>query len=195
MEIQYLNILAQSLVQGRGEESECYAVFTEALCFHRTTLPLGSFQIFPQLRLRWKPGDPLDRRSLIPDLGIGRLRRDGIFHLQGGVEQKRMIQEMSQFPAPSDAELELIARYAFQTGCRQAFDQVKTAIKNSNLPNDRRIQWVIAVGPYFIIKECGPFTQADLETRGHRSNPSGDAAVTAFLADLHANPTSVAMLY
>jgi len=38
-EIQYLNTLAQSLVQGRGEESECYcAVFTEALCLHRITL-------------------------------------------------------------------------------------------------------------------------------------------------------------
>jgi hypothetical protein len=83
-----------------------------------------------------------------------------------------------------------MTRYAFQTGCRQAFDQVKTAIKNGNLPNDKHIQWVIAVGPYFIIKECGPFTRADLVTCGHRSNPSGDAAVTAFLAELHANPTS-----
>jgi hypothetical protein len=36
-----------------------------------------------------------------------------------------MIPEMSQFPDPSDAELKLIARYAFQTGCRQAFDQVR----------------------------------------------------------------------
>ena len=154
--------------------------------------------IIPDLSPTTPPmGTRRSSRSSIPhpDLGIGRLRPDGIFHLQGGVEQKWMIPEMSQFPAPSDAELELIARYAFQTGCRQAFDQVKTAIKNGNLPNDRRIQWVIAVGPYFIIKECGPLTQADLETRGHRSNPSGDAAVTAFLADLHANPTSVAMLY
>ena len=58
----YNNTLAQSLVpEGRGEESECYAVFTEALCLHRSTLPLGSFQIFPQLCLPWKPGDPSDR--------------------------------------------------------------------------------------------------------------------------------------
>ena len=36
-------------------KSECYTVFNEALYLHRATVPLGSFQVFPQLRLRWKP--------------------------------------------------------------------------------------------------------------------------------------------
>jgi len=182
-QIQHLNTLAQSLVQGRGEESECYAVFNEALYLHSTTVPLGSFQVFPQLRLRWKPEDPDDRRSLIPDLGIGRLLPDGNFHLQGGVEQKRMVPEMSELPAP-DANFEMDVRLSFHAACQQAFDQVKAAIKNGHFPNDKRIQWVVAVGPYFIIKECGPFNEEDLGTRGHRPNPSGDFNVAEFLTAL-----------
>ena len=65
-----------------------------------------------------------------------------------------MLLRMSQLPAP-DAHFELNVRFAFHAACRQAFDQVKSAIKNGHLPNDKHIQWVVAVGPYFIIK--GPF--------------------------------------
>ena len=100
-----------------------------------------------------------------------------------------MLPMMSQLPAP-DAHFELTVRYAFHLACRQAFDQVKAAIKNGNLPNDKHIQWVVAVGPYFIIKGCGPFTLADLETRGHRPNPSGDSDITEFLTALHKNASS-----
>ena len=160
-----------------------------SLMKHCTTVPLESFQVFPQLHLRWKPGDLTDRRSLIPDLGIGRLLPGGVFHLQGGVEQKRMLPEMSQLLAP-DAHFESTVRYAFHVACRQAFDQVKAAIKNGKLPNDKRIQWVVAVGPYFIIKGCGPFSRADLETRGHRPNPSGDSDITEFLTALYENASS-----
>ena len=78
---------------------------------------------------------------------------------------------MSQLPAP-DAHFELTVRYAFHLACRQAFDQVKAAIKNGNLPNDKHIQWVVAVGPYFIIKGCGPFTLADLDRKSTRLNSS-----------------------
>ena len=46
------------------------------------------------------------------------------------------------------------------------------------------------MGPYFIIKGCGPFDKVNLETRGHRSNPSGDANITAFLTALQAAPAS-----
>ena len=112
-QIQHLDTLAQSVVQGRGEESECYALFNEALYLHRATVPLGSFQVFPQLRLRWKPGDLTDRRSLIPDLG---LLPGGAFHLQGGIEQKRTLPEMSQFPAP-DVHFESTVRYTFLVAC------------------------------------------------------------------------------
>ena len=83
------------------------------------------------------------------------------------------------------SDFELTVRYAFHLACRQAFDQVKAAIKNGNLPNDKHIQWVVAVGPYFIIKGCGPFTLADLETRSHCPNPSGDSDITEFLSILH----------
>ena len=70
-----------------------------------------------------------------------------------------MLPVMLALPVP-DAQFELTVRYAFHNACRQAFDQVKAAIKNGNLPNDKRIQWVVAVGPYFIIKGCGPVYQS-----------------------------------
>jgi hypothetical protein len=100
-----------------------------------------------------------------------------------------MLPGMSQLPAP-DMHFELNVRFAFHAACQQAFDQVKATIKNGHLPNDQHIQWVVAVGPYFIIKGCGPFTKADLETRGHRQNPSGDFNITEFLTALHQNAHS-----
>jgi len=55
--------------------------------------------------------------------------------------------------------------------------QTKAAIKNGAVPYNEVIEWIISVGPYFIIRRFGPFTQAELDTRGHRPNDSGDADV------------------
>ena len=99
-----------------------------------------------------------------------------------------MQRNMSELPVP-DAEFEMDVRLSFHAACQQSFDQVKAAIKNGHFPNDKHIQWVVAVGPYFIIKGCGPFTEADLETRGHRPNPSGDSDITEFLTALQNTPS------
>ena len=42
------------------------------------------------------------------------------------------------------------------------------------------IEWIVAIGPYFSVKPFGPFSEAELDARDHRPNPSGDA----ILADL-----------
>ena len=42
---------------------------------------------------------------------------------------------------------------------------MKVVIKNGAAPEDEVISWIISIGP---------FNQAELDTRGHRPNPSGD---------------------
>ena len=51
---------------------------------------------------------------------------------------------------------------------------MKAVIKNGAAPQDEVISWIISIGPYFIVKS---FNQAELDTWGHRPNPSGDAQV------------------
>ena len=55
----------------------------------------------------------------------------------------------------------------------QARDQAVSAIKELRMPN-RKLKWLLFVGPYFAEVELGPFSDAELQTRKHKPNPSGD---------------------
>ena len=100
-------------------------------------------------------------------------------YIQGEAEHNRpVLPLMSGLPLPMTVLHSFDVRNAFAVAAKQASDQVKAAIKNGADPQDEVISWVITIGPYFIVKNFGPSNQAELDTRGHRPNPSGDAGVT-----------------
>ena len=166
------------LVHSAGE-SVGYGLLNEMLEEHRRLRQRGDFLIFPQLQLRWNPRNPRDLRSNLPDLGLGRLiPPDGRLCIQGGAEHKKPILPlMSGLPPPAAIHSSSEARDAFASAIKQASDQVKVVIKNGAAPQDEVISWIISIGPYFIVKSFGPFNQAELDTRGHRPNSSGDVRV------------------
>ena len=163
-------------VQGAPDESVVYGVLTQMLIEHQQLRPRGAFILCPQLRLLWDPIDPKDRCANLPDIGIGRLQQGGITHLQGGAEQKvAIIPPMATLPLSSDIINNTELRRKIALASLQTADQVKAAVKNRAVPENQSIEWIVVIGPYFIVKSFGPFSEAELDTRGHRPNPSGDA--------------------
>ena len=156
----------------------------EALIEHKVVLGLDSFIIFPQLRLPWKPGDLTDRRSNVPDIGLGHLLPNGTQHLQGGAELKAAVEAMKNLPLPHSILDDGPFRVNMNSAYVQASDQVKSAIKMGAFPQGRVIHWIVAVGPYFAIRHFGPYDATHLATRGHRLNDSGDSAISEFLLQM-----------
>ena len=153
---------------------------------HRNLRPQGELVIFPQLHLEWNPGKWRNRRANLPDCGLGRLLDNGTILLQGGLKYRPPILPlMADFPDPSTIKSHIFNHMKFSLASRQALDQVKAAIKNGAVPYNEVIEWIISVGPYFIIRRFGPFTQAELDTRGHRPNDSGDADVADLIELAH----------
>lgn len=177
--IQHLYEISEMSVHS-ADKSVGYGLLNELLEEHKRLHRRGDFLIFPQLRLRWNPSNPRDFRSNLPDLGFGRLiPPNDRLYIQGGAKHKRpVLPLMSGLPLPMTVLHSFDVRNAFAVAAKQASDQVKAAIKNGAVPQDEVISWVISIGPYFIVKNFGPFNQAELDTRGHRPNPSGDAGVT-----------------
>jgi len=83
----------------------------------------------------------------------------------------------------------------FSLASRQALDQVKAAIKNGAVPYNEVIEWIISIGPYFIIRRFGPFTQAELDTRGHCPDDSGDVAAADLIELAHQFHTTPETMY
>jgi len=138
----------------------------QMLIEHQQLRPRGAFILCPQLRLLWNPVDPRDRRANLPDVGIGRLQPKGTVHLQGGAEQKApIIPLMATLPCPDSIIDNSDLRRAVARAALQAADQVKAAIKNGAVPDHHSIEWIVAIGPYFIVRSFGPFSEAELDTR------------------------------
>ena len=153
---------------------------------HRNLRPQGELVIFPQLHLEWNPGKWRNRRANLPDCGLGRLLDNGTILLQGGLKYRPPILPlMADFPDPSTIKSHIFNHMKFSLASRQALDQVKAAIKKGAVPYDEVIEWIISIGPYFIIRRFGPFTQAELDTQGHRPDDSGDAAATDLIELAH----------
>ena len=122
----------------------------------------------------------------MPDIGIGRLLPNGIKHLQGSAEQKAaIIPLMTTLPPPSDIVDNTDLCHKIGLAALQAADQVKAGVKNGAVPDDQSIEWIVAIGPYFIVRSFGPFSEVELDTRGHRPNLSGDAIVGELLRVAH----------
>ena len=163
---------------------------------HRNLRPQGELVIFPQLHLEWNPGKWRNRRANLPDCGLGRLLDNGTILLQGGLKYRPPILPLlADFPDPSTIKSHIFNHMKFSLASRQALDQVKAAIKNGAVPYNEVIEWIISIGPYFIIRRFGPFTQAELDTRGHCPDDSGDVAAADLIELAHQFHTTPETMY
>ncbi|KIJ46957.1 hypothetical protein M422DRAFT_164764, partial [Sphaerobolus stellatus SS14] len=135
-------------VLGNPREFDVYGVITEAFILHKQ--PQTRYTLFPLLFLPWNPTDSNDARGYLPDFGLGRYY-DSVQHvrLQSGVKVKRAVTETVHLPSANDAvEIDALQR-VIHTTVNQAQDQAKAAVKGGLLPGDKKLEWVIFVGPYF----------------------------------------------
>lgn len=174
------------------DESTLYGIYN-ALFHSHSLKTTESFLVFPQLYLPWKPQSRKDAHRVVPDFAFGRLLRDGTVvrkKIQGGAELKAPLESMKQLPHPTafvDTDLfrELVTLAAIQ-----AEDQIKAAMKSRALGADRA-KWIIGIGPYFLFRNFGPFSPDELDTRGHRPNPSGDSEIADLIARLKKNARNI----
>ncbi|KIK66602.1 hypothetical protein GYMLUDRAFT_238862 [Collybiopsis luxurians FD-317 M1] len=150
----------------------------------------GKTTVFPQLRVHWNPDVHEDRRSLVPDLGLGILEDDGNLSIHGGAEVKRAVEWMRNLPATDRIAMDPESVSSFNQAAVQASDQIKACIKSNMLSNTITV-WIVMVGPYFIFKKWGPFTPAELRTRGHRPNDSGDYTVANKLREIRESDSPI----
>jgi hypothetical protein len=62
----------------------------------------------------------------------------------------------------------------FHTLYFQAENQAKAAYKNGYPLSDNGIQWILLVGPYWIPKMFGPFSEAESTVRAYKRSESAD---------------------
>ncbi|KAK7047399.1 hypothetical protein VNI00_006630 [Paramarasmius palmivorus] len=199
--LQRLDKIVRLSVQGDPDESVAYGVLNEMLFEHKNLFEPGTFIVFPQLWLKWNPKQAGDRRGDKPDVGIGRLRSGGSISLQGGAEQKaallplmRSLPPASKLEIESDMDTKESLRSRFERASSQARDQVKAAIRNGAIPYDVVVPWLVVVGPYFVVKEIGPFTEAERNTREYKPNDSGDFLFSEVANNLRDNAAHIPIL-
>jgi hypothetical protein len=88
-----------------------------------------------------------------------------------------LIPLMQLLPNPSHIVDDHVLWKTFFQASLQASDQVKAVIKNACVLYDQVIEWLVTVGPYFIIKCFGPYMHKELDTCGSWPNGSGDVKV------------------
>jgi hypothetical protein len=181
--IKYWRNISLKAVDNNPKEDVAYAVFVDFLVQHKK--PAERFVIYSQLSLKWKPDMKDDRRSEIPDLGVGNFTTVGEtppFKLRFGVEAKRSIEEMKELPPPSSIIDSDQVRAAFHTLYFQAQDQAKAAIKGEYPMLGDTVRWILLIGPYWVPVVFGPFTEAELSVRAHKKeSPSGDWLAQAII--------------
>lgn len=193
----YHRNLVRRAAAGRPKEDIVYGVFTEFVLPHK--ISLTRFTIYPQMRLNWKPADETDRRSEVPDLGVGNFTLPGsdpLFKLRCGVEAKRPISTMATLPAPGSLINDRDTLVAFHGLYIQAQDQAKAAYKNQYPLREDGVNWILLVGPYWTPEVFGPFSEAESTVRGHKVSDSADYEELAKVLDaLHGPPRPLKELY
>ncbi|KAF8523319.1 hypothetical protein BU17DRAFT_74982 [Hysterangium stoloniferum] len=172
------NVTLKAVI-GTPRKDIVYAVFTEFLTAHKD--PQERFVIYPQLSLKWKPDDPQDKRSEVPDVGIGNFTLPGTappFVLRFGVEAKRAVQAMHVLPPPQSLLGDRKVLLTFHRLFFQAKNQAKAAIKNHYPINGNTVDWILLVGPYWRTCTFGPFSEVELTVRGHKPTESADFVET-----------------
>jgi hypothetical protein len=190
----YLLELAQKSVLGTPSEYDAYGVVTEAFILHKK--PMRRYTIFPQLFLSWKPDARNDKRGVLPDFGIG-YYYDSPPHvrLQGGAEVKAAMPFMDSLPPPANISNLPDVKDVLYSCFNQAEDQAKAAVKGGLLPANQPISWLMFIGPYFTKINLPPFTTAQLQTRGHKANASGDFKETLIIELRKSRPRTAFPLF
>jgi len=75
----------------------------------------------------------------------------------------------------------------------QAENQAKAVYKNGYPLSGNGIQWILLVGPYWIPKMFGPFSEAESTVRAHKTSGSADFEATMEL--LNQTPPQLDELY
>jgi hypothetical protein len=114
------------------------------------------------LRPEDEEGQLRDRRSEVPDIGLANFTLPGElphFKLRCGVQVKSATGIMASLPPANsiihDPELVL----QFHDLSFQAEDQAKAAYKNGYPLSDKGITWILLIGPYWLPKTFGPFSE------------------------------------
>jgi hypothetical protein len=159
-------ILHASLRQHAPREDITYAVLSEFISEHKS--PPDRFVIYPQISLRWKPDNPRDTRSEVPDFGLGN------FILRVGAEAKRSVDDvMGGLPHPSAIQDDPNVMAAFHALFYQGEDKAKAAMKGMQTFSNT-IPFLLFVGPYWASVQYGAFTPAQLSVRTHKPSDSSD---------------------
>lgn len=133
--------------------------------------------LFPQLRLKWRPDLPKDRRVEVPDFAVGIFTIPGAtpsLKLRFGVEVKRASTGMETLPHPSTLLADEKVISTFSRLETQARNQAKAAMKNDFPISGNTVDWILLVGPYWKPITFGPFTGPELDIRGNRPSPEDD---------------------
>ena len=187
-EQRYQRNLAEKAVIGRPTEDILYAVFNEFAILHQQR---HRFVIYPQMNLKWKPQDTRDRRSEVPDFGLGNFTLPNSspnFKLRCGVEAKRAINIMTSLPPASSIMHIEDVESLFHILSFQAENQAKAAYKNGYPLSDNGVQWILLVGPYWVPKMFGPFSEAESTVRAHKTSGSADFEATMELLNQMEGP-------
>lgn len=148
-------------------EAAYYGLFTHLLHMFNQMIEQKIF-VVPQFRLRWRP---LSTRFAVPDFVL----TDPEGWIGGGVELKRA----SRIPGQPHEFNSML----FSMACIQAADQAKAVFRSGIKGPARPIPWLVSQGSWLSLRTFGPFPDAHLVTRGHRSNSSADYAVSAALEE------------
>lgn len=197
VEEKFMKNLARIAVTGRPREDIVYGVFSDFVILHK--IPLTRFTIYPQMSLKWKPGDESDWRCEVPDIGIGNFALPGAlpsFKLRCGVEVKRPIHKMISLPTPHSLIRDRDVLAAFHSLYFQAEDQAKAAYKNDYPLRHDGIHWILLIGPYWTPQLFGPFSEAENPVRAHKASDSADYDELVKVLDaMHGEPRQLHELY
>ena len=177
-------------------EDVLYAIFNEFVALHQKQ---HRFAIYPQMSLKWKPHDPQDWRSEVPDFGLGNFTPPGVlphFKLRSGVEAKRA--EYIMAPLPTTSSIKSLANIIslFHSLSFQAQNQAKAAYKNGYPLSDHGIDWILLIAPYWLPKKFGPFSDAESTVCAHKISDSADFEETLNLLEvMHSLPPILDELY
>ncbi|KAF9023620.1 hypothetical protein BDZ89DRAFT_1136612 [Hymenopellis radicata] len=186
-------LVLRTLLLDPSDESPWYGIIDEVLAEHKMHAIVFArvsrdslFFVIPQLFCR-----SIKRRYARPDMAVARITKptspSGVPRLRvgGGWEQKPAIKDLMTAvkgrKGPPDvkevaADGEFIVAISHASG--QASDQVKAAIRAHYINQTQVVCWVLAVGPYFVVRTYGNFSDAEMLTTTSRPNDSGDYEVT-----------------
>ena len=192
----YQRRLDLKAVIGLPPEDVLYAIFNEFATLH---LRLHRFTVYPQMNLKWNPQDVQDRRSEVPDFGLGNFTLPGClpnFKLRCGIEAKRAIDVMVSLPPADSIKGNYTVATLFHSLSFQAQNQAKAAYKNRYPLSDNGIQWILLAGPYWMPKSFGPFSEAESTVRAHKISDSSDFEATIeLLHQIQSTPPELDELY